>query len=57
MQISGCSFFYHFIAIALYMPMYKIMKEVKKHIQNWKDIRIADIKLDEIAVYNEKRRR
>ena len=43
------------------MPMYKIMKEVKKHIQNeyirnafilqnWKDIRIADIpKLSEIA--------
>ena len=31
------------------MPIYKILKEVKKHIQNWKDIRIADIpKLSEI---------
>ena len=43
MQIFGCSYFYHLIAIVLYMPMYKIMKGVKKHIQNWKDIRIADI--------------
>jgi len=37
------------VATPLYMPhvlskkMYNIMKEVKKHIQNWKDIRIADI--------------
>ena len=32
--------------------MYMIMKEVKMHIQNWKDIYIADIpKLGEIALF------
>ena len=32
------------------------MKKVKKHIQNWKDIRIADIpKLAAISIYKEER--
>jgi len=68
MQIFGCSFLNHLLAIILYMTyvlskkMYKIMKEVKKHIQNEyirnafihpnrKDVRIADIpKLCGIAI-------
>ena len=32
------------------------MKEVKKHIQNWEDVRITDIpKLGDISIYKEER--